>query len=265
MDPNTIGTTTFTLAKQGASQPLTAQVSYDAATKKATLNPNADLEAGATYTATLKGGAMGAKDLAGNPLGADKTWSFSTAAAPLPPPDITAPETTLDSGPSGTVSSSSASFAFSSSEANSTFECSLDGGAFALCTSPKSYTNLSNGSHTFSVRATDAAGNTDATPASRTFTVDVPPPPQDTTAPETTIDSGPSGTIKQNSATFTFSSSEAGSSFECKLDSAAFSACSSPKKYTGLANGSHTFSVRAIDAARNADATPASRTWTVRR
>jgi hypothetical protein len=265
IDPNTISASTFTLTKQGSTQPIAAAVSYDGPTKKATLDPNADLEAGATYTATLKGGAMGAKDPAGNPLEADKTWSFSTAAAPLPPPDITAPETTIDSGPSGTVGSSSASFAFSSSEANSTFECSLDGGTFALCTSPKSYTNLSNGSHTFSVRAKDAAGNTDAIPASRTFTVDVPPPPQDTTAPETTIDSGPSGTIKSNSATFTFSSSEAGSTFECKLDSAAFSACSSPRKYTGLANGPHTFSVRAKDAAGNTDATPASRTWTVRR
>jgi acid phosphatase type 7 len=90
----------------------------------------------------------------------------------------------------------------------------------------------------------------------------------DTTSPDTTIDSGPSGTVNTRSATFTFSSSEAGSTFECSLDNAgiaAFSACSSPKKYTGLANGNHTFYVRATDAAGNTDQTPASRTWTVRR
>jgi hypothetical protein len=95
--------------------------------------------------------------------------------------------------------------------------------------------------------------------------VDVPAPPQDTTPPETTIDSGPSGTVKPKDATFMFHSSEAGSTFECKLDSGPYSACSSPKRYTGLANGSHTFLVRATDAAGNTDATPASRTWTVRR
>jgi hypothetical protein len=69
------------------------------------------------------------------------------------------------------VSSSSASFDFSSSEPDSTFECSLDGGAFGSCTSPKSYTGLSVGTHTFSVKATDAAGNIDPTSASRSWTV----------------------------------------------------------------------------------------------
>jgi len=87
--------------------------------------------------------------------------------------DTTPPQTTIDSGPSGTVSSSSQNFSFSSNEAGSTFECSLDGAAYSSCTSPKSYTNLSYGSHTFNVKATDSSSNTDATPASRTFTVDV--------------------------------------------------------------------------------------------
>ena len=86
MDASTItnvsgASTTFTLTKQGASTPVAATVGYDATTKKATLDPSANLEAGATYTATVKGGASGVKDLAGNPLTSDKTWSFSTAAS----------------------------------------------------------------------------------------------------------------------------------------------------------------------------------------
>src|SRR5215218_9297570 len=151
--------------------------------------------------------------------------------------DTTPPETNIDSGPSGTVSSASASFTFSSSEPGSTFECKLDTGSFGSCTSPRSYTGLSEGSHTFSVRATDAANNVDGTPASRTWTVD-------TAAPDTTIDSGPSGTITVADATFTFSSSEAGTTFECRLDGAAYSACTSAKSYTSLSNGVHTFDVR---------------------
>ena len=73
-----------------------------------------------------------------------------------------------------------------------------------------------------------------------------------------TINSGPSETIREKTATFTLSSSEPNSTFECSLDSGAFSVCSSPKKYTGLANGSQTFSVRAKDAAGNIDPTPDS-------
>jgi hypothetical protein len=86
--------------------------------------------------------------------------------------DTTPPETTIASGPSegSTVTSSDASFAFSSSESGSSFECSLDDSAFASCSFPKSYANLSEGSHTFAVRATDAPGNTDATPATSTLT-----------------------------------------------------------------------------------------------
>src|SRR5919112_1382321 len=80
MDASTIAnasgvSNTFTLTKQGAATPVTASVSYDGASKKATLNPSADLEAGATYTATVNGGTGGVKDLAGNPLASDKTWS----------------------------------------------------------------------------------------------------------------------------------------------------------------------------------------------
>ena len=364
--------------------------------------------------------------------------------------DTTPPETTITSGPAegGTLTTDSATFGFSSSEANSKFACSLDGAAYSACSSPKSYSSLADGPHTFSARATDAAGNTDATPASRTWTIntaatpasdtvtlsavadtqiventpttnygaatefeadgddpggsgtdiytllrfdlsslpagasitsanvalnvtnssaqqyqsyevkrswaegeatwnlastgtpwgtagakavsdrgqtpaanvllqalgdhafslpvslvqdwrdnpatnygilisnvtntdgwraaskETTTPPRlvvnystsggaDTTPPETTFDSGPSGTVNSSSASFAFSSDEAGSTFECKLDADTFASCTSPKAYGGLSNGSHTFEVRATDAAGNTDATPASRTWTV--
>jgi hypothetical protein len=92
-------------------------------------------------------------------------------------PDTTPPDTTILSGPSGTTTGTSASFSFSSTESGSSFECTLDSGFYASCASPESYSGLSVGSHTFSVRATDAADNTDPSPASRTWTVEESKPP----------------------------------------------------------------------------------------
>ena len=67
---------------------------------------------------------------------------------------------TITSGPSGLVASTSASFAFSSSESGvAGYQCSLDGGAFAACTSPKSYSGLAQGARSFQVRAVDSLGN----------------------------------------------------------------------------------------------------------
>ena len=84
----------------------------------------------------------------------------------------------------------------------------------------------------------------------------------DTTPPQTTITSGPSGTTSSRSATFEFAANEP-STFECTLDSAAFTACASPETYNGFGDGSHTFRVRATDAAGNTDPTAADRTWTI--
>ncbi|MDQ0823953.1 hypothetical protein QFZ60_000126 [Arthrobacter sp. B2I5] len=92
-------------------------------------------------------------------------------STPPPPGDTTPPETTITSGPPATSTSTSASFAFTSSEANSTFQCSLDGAARAACTSPQTYSGLSIASHSFNVWATDAAGNTDGTAATQAWSV----------------------------------------------------------------------------------------------
>ena len=81
------------------------------------------------------------------------------------------PETIITNGPATSTTSTSASFAFQSPETGTTFECKLDTAPFAACTSPKAYTNLAVGQHTFQVRATDAAGNVDQTPASQLWTI----------------------------------------------------------------------------------------------
>ncbi len=85
----------------------------------------------------------------------------------------------------------------------------------------------------------------------------------DNTPPNTTITSGPSGATNSTSVTFEFVSSEPRSKFQCSLDGAPFSACSSPESYSNLIDGSHVFRVRAIDAAGNIDLSAAQRTFTV--
>lgn len=90
-----------------------------------------------------------------------------------------------------------------------------------------------------------------------------PPPPPDTIPPDTAVVTSTPDITTATGAAFTFTSSESSPTFECKLDSAAFAPCNSPKSYTGLAVGSHTFSVRAKDVAGNQDASPATYTWTV--
>jgi hypothetical protein len=97
--------------------------------------------------------------------------------------DTQAPQTTIDSGPSGPTNSTTATFAFSSNESNATFECKLDSEPFGSCSTPKPYNSLSEASHTFEVRATDTAGNTGSA-ASQTFTVDTEEPTVSLTAPE---------------------------------------------------------------------------------
>ncbi|PYM92880.1 MAG: hypothetical protein DME04_13985 [Candidatus Rokuibacteriota bacterium] len=191
---------------------------------------------------------MRAIDTAGNvdASPASFTWTI----------DTTPPDTMITANPPALTNSTSASFSFTATEAGSTFECKLDSGTFATCTSPQSYSALADGSHTFQVRATDPAGNVDPTPGSFTWTID-------TTAPDTTITANPLAVTNSTSASFSFSATKAGSTFECKLDGATFAACTSPQSYSSLAAGSHTFQVRAIDTAGNVDASPASFTWTI--
>jgi large repetitive protein len=154
------------------------------------------------------------------------------------------------------TNSSTAAFTFVSDQTGSSFVCSLDSGAFIACRSPKRYSRLANGNHTFQVKATNSIGQTDLTPASHTWKVD-------TLRPDTTITSAPPSLTNNSNPTFEFTANEAGSTFQCKLDTGAFEPCMSPKLYSGLAAGRHTFRARATDAAGNSEKRPAAYKWNI--
>jgi hypothetical protein len=111
-------------------------------------------------------------------------WDFNFDPSPASRTftvDTVAPETTILDGPTGTIATDSATFTYEGSADAIAFECRLDDAAFSACPSDGSIlTGLAVGSHGFDVRALDAAGNVDASPAERAFTVTSPvvtPPP----------------------------------------------------------------------------------------
>jgi hypothetical protein len=178
----------------------------------------------------------------------------------LAPSAFADPDTTIDSGPSGLTTDATPTFDFSSDDPGASFECRVDTEDFAACSGPAdSHTTaeLTDGPHTFEVRAVDAADIPDPTPASRSFTVDTTGPP-DTTAPDTTIVKRPKGRIKtdkRKAAVRVSFRSEKGADFQCRLDQTKYSPCRSPYRVKAKAKGGkgkqHTISVRAIDGAGN--------------
>ena len=167
----------------------------------------AELEAGITLSVTddsLTRFRATATSSAGTPSACSSPLTYVE--------DSTSPQTQIDSGPPGQSGSPAASFSFSGTDTGgsgvASFQCRMDSTQAAdwgSCTSPKSYSGLADGSHTFEVRAIDQAGNTDQTPASFTWTVD-------TTAPTTSIDSSPPALSNSAAASFNFSGSDTGGS-----------------------------------------------------
>ncbi len=184
----------------------------------------------------------------------DNAWSqlkpWESLVDTTPP---AAPTVQLVTPASSPTNSKSASISISA-EVGATLTCSVDGGAYAACTSPKSLSNLAAGSHTLSVKATDAALNTSAA-GTLTWVIDLTAP----AAP--VITGGPGASTPEPTATLTWTG-EVGATFQCRLDTGAWAACTSPTALTGITLGDHTFSVKATDAAGNASAT-ATRTWKV--
>lgn len=280
--------------------------------------------------------------------------------------DSVGPVTSIDSAPPVTSTDANPSFIFSAVDATSSvggYECQLDGGGFSACASPKSYTSLADGAHTFEVRSTDIHGNVGAV-ISHNWTIDGNPPgpfnidgviggadvtkdgfltefvqPEihwqastdatnydvfikdeagtsdicsesavaglshqfvgcplvegtsykilvvakdavgnptnatnslftlvlDSVDPMASIDSAPDAVSSSDAPSFQFSATDAGSGvdhYECQLDGGGFSTCTSPKSYTSVADGPHTFEVIAYDAAGNPSATQ-THNWTI--
>lgn len=179
--------------------------------------------------------------------------------------DLTAPSASLTANPKDPSPGKTASFRYSSNEAGSKFECRLEPleVAFAACnTQPKVYSSLADGEYEFLVRAIDPAGNVQPAPTAFPWTVDN--SLEDKTAPETAIGSRPADPSGSPIASFTYSSNEPGSSFQCKLDGGNFTNClATGVTYSGLAEGAHTFQVRATDTSNNTDPSPAGYSFSV--
>lgn len=192
-----------------------------------------------------------------NGIGAPDSYTWTV--------DLTAPVASLTSHPADPSPGKTASFRYSSSEGASKFECRLSPleASFSACNiQPKVYSSLADGDYEFEVRAIDPAGNVQAAPTAFPWTVDN--TLIDERPPETSIVSKPSDPSPSPVASFTYSSDEPGSSFQCKLDGGNFSSClASGISYSGLADGPHSFQVRAIDPSNNTDPSPAGYSFQV--
>jgi hypothetical protein len=196
--------------------------------------------------------------------------------------DTSPPDTSIDSivdGNRNTLAngsntrSNSITFTFSGTDAGNAgvkqFECSIDNSDFVTCSSPFGFPNLlSDGSHTFKVRAEDNSGNKDAYEEIFTWVVDTTPPPANINSAfdgnNNTVSNGSNTT--STSITFTLSGADIGvglDHFECSLDGASFTLCNSPVQFQNLSDGSHTLEVRSEDKVGNEGPTPTAFIWTV--
>src|SRR5215213_1509645 len=251
-----VATPTITSGPTGATSATSATFSFVAGTRGDTLECSLDGAAFAACTSPkaytgLRDGAhtfdVRERTRAGQAGdAASRTWTVDTQAPPAPQ---------LAQKPADPSGANDATFAFSDGEANVTYLCQLDAASYAACSNPVTYKKLADGAHALSVKARDAAGNTGAATTYR-WRIDTvaPPKPQLTQTPP-----NPSAS---SSATFAFADREVGVAFECALDGGSYAACTSPKAYGGLADGSHAFAVRALDAAGNRSAAT-TYTWSV--
>ena len=206
-------------------------------------------DASKTFTGLADGGhTLDVKqvDQAGNRSDATSaTWTVHATAPGRP---------SLSGAPAARTNSTSASIGFTGA-ADSTFTCSVDGGAYGDCSSPVTLSDLAEGTHSVAVKQTDTDGNTSLT-ATATWVVDVTAP----TAP--TVTSRPAALSNSRTPSIGLSG-EPSATFTCSVDGGSFASCSNPAKQSLLADGSHTFSVRQTDVAGNVSAASTPIIWTV--
>ena len=168
--------------------------------------------------------------------------------------DLTPPTTQVTGHPPALTNSTTATFTFTSPDSTATFRCSLNGAAPQACTSPVVYSGLADATRSLLIQAVDPAGNVDTQAQPIVWTVDSTPPD--------TMLANPGNLVARDVAVFSFTSTEAGSTFQCSFRNSAFTACTSPDAVDVPGSGAQVFEVRAIDGAGNVDPTSAVYRWT---
>ena len=216
-------------------------------------------EAGSTFQCSLDGAAFGACPAATPASRRARTRSRSAPPTPRatptrrPPRNLdrrhrSRPTRTITDRPDRTRHSTSATFTFNSTEAG--VDVPVLARRRRLRRLPRRYTGLPQGPHTFQVRAIDAAGNTDETPGHRTV---------DRRHGRARHDDhrGPTGADQQHQRDVHVQLDRGRR--DVRVLARRRRVRRLPGGYTGLAQGAHTFAVRAVDPAGNVDATPATR------
>jgi hypothetical protein len=170
----------------------------------------------------------------------------ASLAAPVSP--------TITAGPPSPTNAQTAHIEFSGDETAVSFLCSVDQADLAACTSPVELTALTEGPHSFVVKAIDVDGGESA-PAELSWAVDLTAPPEPSL-------SGPPAVTGSRSATLTFADADPAVTFLCALEGGSFAVCASPVSLGGLGEGLHVFAVKARDPAGN-EGLAATRAWTV--
>ncbi len=161
--------------------------------------------------------------------------------------NLTVPTVNISAAPNSFVNTTSATFNFSGANIVS-YQCQINDGAFANCTSPHSVTNLAiNSAHVLRVRGTNNVGTVSASAEAR-WTIDTAAP----SIPQLMANVTALSQSRNASVSFSSSDTLAGlARFECSVNAAAFATCTSPRVFSNLVDGSHNLSVRAVDNANN--------------